>query len=199
MDLLVLATSLHANCCVKSNDTIIIQTKCVGLIHSEHHHLIDLLRVLPLIVYGWFKVFNATFYNISAISWQSVLLMEETWIFGENHRRVASHRQMLPHNVVSSTPGHELTSLVVMGNDCTASCKSNYHTITATTAPRSPHDIAENCSFDFIQQPFTHSTLIELEKTNTTDKSSSYSDLHLEIPFICCKLPAAPAYGVYIS
>ena len=27
---------------------------------------------------GWFMVFNATFNNISVISWRSVLLMEET-------------------------------------------------------------------------------------------------------------------------
>jgi len=33
-------------------------------------------------------VFNATFNNILAISWRSVLLGEET---GENHRPVASH------------------------------------------------------------------------------------------------------------
>ena len=33
-------------------------------------------------------VFNATFNNISAISWQSVLLEEET---GENYRPVTSH------------------------------------------------------------------------------------------------------------
>jgi hypothetical protein len=32
-------------------------------------------------------VFNATFNNISVISWRSVLLVEET---GENHRPVAS-------------------------------------------------------------------------------------------------------------
>ena len=31
-------------------------------------------------------VFNTTFNNISAISWQSVLLVEETGIPGENHR-----------------------------------------------------------------------------------------------------------------
>jgi len=35
--------------------------------------------------------FNATFNNISVISWLSVLLMEETKIPGENHRPVASH------------------------------------------------------------------------------------------------------------
>jgi hypothetical protein len=32
-----------------------------------------------------FMVFNATFNNISAISWQSVLLVEETGVPGENH------------------------------------------------------------------------------------------------------------------
>jgi hypothetical protein len=31
-------------------------------------------------------VFNATFNNISVISWQSVLLVEETRVPGENHR-----------------------------------------------------------------------------------------------------------------
>jgi hypothetical protein len=36
-------------------------------------------------------VFNATFNNISVISWLSVLLMEETGELGENHRSVASH------------------------------------------------------------------------------------------------------------
>ena len=52
-------------------------------------------------------VFNATFNNISVILWWSVLLVEETGVTGENHRPVASHRQTLSHNVVSSTPHHE--------------------------------------------------------------------------------------------
>jgi len=43
---------------------------------------------------------NATFNNISVISWRSVLLMEETGGPGENHRPVASHWQTLSHNVV---------------------------------------------------------------------------------------------------
>jgi hypothetical protein len=40
---------------------------------------------------GWFMVVNATFNNISAISWRSVSLVEETAVPGENHRPVASH------------------------------------------------------------------------------------------------------------
>jgi len=45
-------------------------------------------------------VFNTTFTNISVVSWQSVLFVEET---GENHRPVARHCQTLSHNVVPST------------------------------------------------------------------------------------------------
>jgi hypothetical protein len=52
-------------------------------------------------------VFNTTFNNISVISWQSVLLVEETGVPRENHRPVASHGQTLSHNVVSSTPHHD--------------------------------------------------------------------------------------------
>ena len=85
-------------------------------------------------------VLNATSNNISVISWRSVLLVEETGSPWENHRPVASHWQNLSHNVVSSTPRHERglnsqTTVVVIGTDCTGSCKSNYHTITTTTVP----------------------------------------------------------------
>ena len=37
----------------------------------------------------------------------------------------------------SSWTGFELATLVVIGTDCTGSCKSNHHTITTTTAPPS--------------------------------------------------------------
>jgi hypothetical protein len=36
--------------------------------------------------FGWFVVFNATFNNISVISWPSVLLVEETGEPRENQR-----------------------------------------------------------------------------------------------------------------
>ena len=43
----------------------------------------------------------------------------------------------LYHLMLYTSPwsGVEPTTLVVIGTDCIASCKSNYHTITATTAP----------------------------------------------------------------
>jgi hypothetical protein len=61
---------------------------------------------------------------------------------------------------------------------------------------------------------------LEIKDTTDTDRSASYLDLHLEIdslrtklydkrddfnfpivnfPFICSNIPAAPAYGIYIS
>jgi hypothetical protein len=52
-------------------------------------------------------VFKATSSNMSVISWRSVLLLMETREPEENHRPAASHRLILPHNVVSSTPHHE--------------------------------------------------------------------------------------------
>jgi hypothetical protein len=39
----------------------------------------------------WFMVFNATFNNISVISWRSVLLVEETGVPRENHRPTLYH------------------------------------------------------------------------------------------------------------
>jgi hypothetical protein len=66
-------------------------------------------------------VFNTTFNNISVISWQSVLLMEETGLLGENHRPVAGHRQTLSHNVLSSMPRlSEIRTYKVIGTDCIA-------------------------------------------------------------------------------
>ena len=85
-------------------------------------------------IHCWLAGFN----NISVISWQSVLSVEETRVPGENHPSVTSHWQTLSHNVVLSTSpwtGFEPTTLVVIGTDCIGSCISNYHTITATTAP----------------------------------------------------------------
>jgi hypothetical protein len=56
--------------------------------------------------------FNTTFNNISSISWQSVLLVEETRVPGENPTDLPQliNRQTLSHNVVSSTHLHEWDS-----------------------------------------------------------------------------------------
>ena len=64
----------------------------------------------------WLLV-NATFNNTSAISWRSVLLVKETGV--------------TTCCIEYTSPGMwlELTTLVVIGIDCTYSCKFNCHTI----------------------------------------------------------------------
>ena len=41
-----------------------------------------------------FLVFNTTLSNMSAISWRPVLVVEETWLPGENHRPWASNMRL---------------------------------------------------------------------------------------------------------
>jgi hypothetical protein len=101
------------------------------------------------ILFLWrFMVFNATFKNISVISWLSVLLVEETGGPGDNYRFVASHWQTLLHNVVHRTLIEiQLTTSLVIGTDCIGSLKFNYHTITTTTAPGQFWSIKEFSNF----------------------------------------------------
>ena len=77
-------------------------------------------------------VFNATFNNMSVISWRSVLLVRETRGPAACHWQTLSHGGYIEYT--SPWAGMELTTLAPMGTDCIGSFKSNYHTITATTA-----------------------------------------------------------------
>jgi hypothetical protein len=52
--------------------------------HGNYIVVISLVLFGNIIGFG-FMVFNATFKNISAISWWSVLLVEETGVPVENH------------------------------------------------------------------------------------------------------------------
>jgi hypothetical protein len=88
-------------------------------------------------------VFNATFNNVSVISWQSVLL-------GKPHTK-------LYHIMLYNSPysRFELTTSVVIGTDCKGSFKSNYHTVTTTMVPsksfrnRKKHELLASLSFLF--------------------------------------------------
>ena len=100
------------------------------------HHPYRLVQYLDcdLFPFVCLMVFNVSFNNSSGISWLSVLLVEETGIPRGNRRSAASHCQTLLHNVVHPAL-IEIRALVVIGTDCIGSRKSNYHTITITTAP----------------------------------------------------------------
>ncbi len=55
-------------------------------------------------------VFNATFNNILAILWRSVLLVKATGVPGDYHRPCRKSLATLSHNVVSSIPRHQQDS-----------------------------------------------------------------------------------------
>ena len=99
--------------------------------------------------YGGVMVLNATFNNISVISWGSV------FIGGGNRRKLPTCRTSLTSFITlcwieytSARAGFELKILEVIGADCTGSCKFNFHTITTTTAL---YHIGKNLDFAITQ------------------------------------------------
>jgi hypothetical protein len=64
--------------------------------------ILYILNTITIFFFYCFMVFNPTLNNISVISWQSVLLVEETGEPLENHRPVASDK--LYHNLLYTPP-----------------------------------------------------------------------------------------------
>ena len=63
-------------------------------------------------------VFNTIFNNISAISWWSVLLVEETWVLGKNHRPAASYNFISKYYMFCV----EILPYFIFHQDCQVCC-----------------------------------------------------------------------------
>ena len=74
--------------------------------------------------------------TILAISWRSVLLVEETGVPEKKttDKSLTIYDHIMLHQVHLALAGFELTTLVVIGIDCIGSYKSNNHTITTMMA-----------------------------------------------------------------
>ena len=96
--------------------------------------------------------------------------------------------------------GFELTTLVVIGTDCIGSCKSNYHTITATTAPidrcrfLQQHMCKNTCivRYSVILQHMRKTTVwcfVEKKNTNVSNHSWALGDEKPPLLLIwCCRM-----------
>ena len=75
-------------------------------------------------LFVYLMVFNATFNNISVISWWSVLLVEDP----EKTTDLSQVADKLYHIMLYTSPRSrlEFTTSVVIGTDCIGICKSNY-------------------------------------------------------------------------
>ena len=78
---------------------VLLSMTFLKFFHNVSTHLLHIMykytkMYIPVHCLGLeIRVFNATFNNISAISWRSVLLVEETWVLSENHQHATSHWQ----------------------------------------------------------------------------------------------------------
>jgi hypothetical protein len=86
---IILYTSPWAG--VEPTTSVVIGTYCIVSCKSNYRTIMVTTTPDILIDLIWFIVLNATFNNISAISWWPVLVVEEAGVPGENHQPWANN------------------------------------------------------------------------------------------------------------
>jgi len=81
----------HILCCVFGLLFFVLRDLIAPSSKTKNKGVYSLFSLTTVLMFDCLLVFNATFNNISVISWRSVLLVEETRQPGENHRPVTSH------------------------------------------------------------------------------------------------------------
>ena len=76
---------------VEPTTSVVIGTYCIVSCKSIYRTITVTTTPDILIDLIWFIVLNATFSNISAISWRQVLVVEEAGVPGENHQPWANN------------------------------------------------------------------------------------------------------------
>ena len=119
-----------------------------GVLHVFRFSIVELCNYVGVSfwmwswIWIWILVFNATFSNISAISWRPVLMVEEARVPGE-----------------SPTLGKRLVSLITCGCKSSAPLKFNFDgykynlTLLCTCNYQSLHVFMVRVSFTYLKRP----------------------------------------------
>jgi hypothetical protein len=121
--------------------------------------------------------YSGFFHHQNWSPWYSRNIVES----GVKHHKPTNHLLKTLQYYRSHKMLDSYTTLVVIGIDCTCSCKSNYHKITTTTVPSLIEDVKRWFHFHNINTTFNKSTFIfgKLQE--------NVQEIHIKFIYLCIK------------